>query len=198
MRLTMVVGLMIVAFVTTAWSQEKFEAPQLNIGDKWKYRDSGGKEWSQGVIGIDNDVYIIKYGQDTRGYDKVTMNFIFEMVASKRAKYTESRSQILNFPLTIGKKWDRTFTSTPKSGRSRQTEKTYREEYFVSSFEDIKVAAGTFKSVRIEYRSSDMTKSQETAKGTYWYSPDVKTIVKRTEEVSLYTPGMELISFELK
>jgi hypothetical protein len=40
---------------------------------------------------------------------------------------------------------------------------------------------------------------RESAKGAYWYSPEIKAIVKRAEWVTIEIGGdMELVSYRLK
>lgn len=179
------------------WAQEKCEAPTLNVGDKWKYADESGSKWTQEVVAIENDIYVIRYGKETRGFDKDTMNFNFIVDENnKRTKFTGTRGKVLDFPLYIGKKWSNLVT-LPSKRETRYVD-NLMEEYFVSSYEDTKVKAGMFKAFRIEYRSKNMRKNREGAKGAYWYSPEVKAIIKRVEEVSLDTRGMELDSYEIK
>ncbi len=136
--------------------------------------------------------------KEIRGYDKNTMNLNFLIENGRRTKYSDSRSKVLNFPLYVGKKWSDIVAKTPKTGGRPSVEQNYLEEYFVSTYESVSVEAGTFMAFRIEYRQHNMRKLNETARGAYWYSPDVKAIVKRIEEVSDATMNMELISYSLK
>ncbi len=176
-----------------SWAQEKCGAPTLNVGDKWQY-GSNGKKWAQEVISIEDDIYVIRYGNEIRGFDKKSMNFNFGIEDNRRTKFSGSRSKILDFPLYVGKKW---FANISLSSLRRSVEQNILEEYFISSYEEIKVAAGTFKAFKIEYRQRNMASSKETARGTYWYAPEVKAIIKRVEKVSLATQDMELISYKL-
>jgi hypothetical protein len=73
----------------------------------------------------------------------------------------------------------------------------YREEYSVQSYEEVSVEAGTFTAFKINYKSIRTKNIRESSKGDYWYSPEVKAIVKRVEEKSVATHDMELISFKL-
>ena len=190
--------LVIVLLPTMVWAQEKCEAPTLNIGDKWKYTDKSGSKWTQEVIGIEDDIYVIRYGKEIRGFDKNTMNFIYTIDENnKRTKFTDTRGKVLDFPLYIGKKWSNIVSRTPKKGGAT-VEQNYQEEYLVSSYEDVRVMAGTFKAFKIEYRAKNMRTMREGSKGAYWYSPEVKTIIKRFETVSIETGNMELDSYELK
>jgi hypothetical protein len=189
---------LIMVWASVASSQEKWESPSLNIGDRWKYRDKSGGEWTQQVTAIENDVYVVRHGKETRGYERSTMNFNFVAEDGKRFKFTGSWSKVLNFPLYIGKQWTNQFSMEPKTGGSRRVEKKYLEEYLVPAFEEVSVLGGTIKAVKSEYKSMSLTSMKQTAKTTYWYSPEVKAIIKRVEEISHETKDMELISYELK
>ncbi len=189
---------MILIFASVAWEQEKCEAPILNVGDKWKYSDKSGKQGIQEVLAVENDIYVIRMGKETRGYDKSTMNVNFILEGGKRIKYTESRSRILNFPLFAGKKWNHLFSTIPKTAAKRVYEMSFREEYSVSGLEEVSTAAGKFKAYRIDYQQTVLQNMKQSAKGTYWYAPETKSLVKRIEEIGGMAMEMELVSCELK
>jgi len=143
-------GCIILFLVPMVWAQEKFEAPTLNVGDTWRYVDNSGSKSSQEVVAIENDIYVIRYGNDIRGYDKNTMNFIYTINDNnKRTKFTGTRGKILNFPLNIGRKWSNIASVAKHSSRTLWND--YLEEFSISSYEDIKVIAGTFMAFKIEY-----------------------------------------------
>jgi hypothetical protein len=177
-------------------AQEKCEAPILNVGDEWSYKNSRDEQWKQKVLAIENGVYLIQYGKEIRGFDMKTMNLIFLINGEKREKFTGSRGQVLNFPMFIGKKWTKivslayAYTQWQKEG--------FLEQYSVSAFEDIQTEAGTFRAFRIEYRQQRMATWGDYAIGTYWYAPEVKTIVKRVEKKAGNMPSMELVAYKVQ
>jgi hypothetical protein len=61
----------------------------------------------------------------------------------------------------------------------RALERDYQEEYFVSSYGDVKDMAGTFKAFKSEYRAKNMVIMREGSKSAYWYSPEVKAIINK-------------------
>jgi hypothetical protein len=192
-------GLILLAVVlvlgmwTVVWAQERCEAPTLSIGDEWTYGGKNNAHWKQEVIGIENDIYVIRYGNEVRGLDKNTMNHVCPLDKdSKRTTFDGTRSRILDFPLHVGKKWTHTSTLTGVTAKQN-----YSEEYSVSSQEEVTVAGGVFKAFKIEYRHFDTRTLKEKARGTYWYSPEVKGIVKRLEFVSKLIGDMELLSYKL-
>ena len=184
-------------------AQDRCEAPTLNVGDTWRYRDQGGKEWNRKVLSIEGDIYVISdrtyYGRQNLGYDKNTFNldFIIEK-DGRRTKFRGARGKVLDFPLLIGKKWSHLIRVLPKKGRGMAIEKNFREDLSVSAYEDVKVAAGTFKAFKIEYQNMDMGSTLQSARGAYWYSPEIKAVVKRTEEIGLAKGDWELVSYKLK
>lgn len=182
-------------FTSVAWAQDKVEAPVWKAGYQWTYRGKGGEEFKQKVIAVEDDIYIVQYGKEVRGYDKSTMNLKFLIEGDKRINFIGTRSKVLDFPLYIGKRWSNIISRTPKRGSS--VEQNYLEEYFVSSYEDVKVISGTFKALKIEYLQKNISTMRESAKGAYWYSTEVKAIIKRIEKVSLETGDIEMVSYKL-
>jgi hypothetical protein len=174
----------------------------LKVGDSWRY-SQGGKEWGRKVVGIEEDIYVISdktyLGRQNLGYDKKTLNLNFFIEKDgRRTKFTGARGKVLDFPLFVGKKWSDTVGVIPKKGIRSTFERNYTEDYVVSAYEEVKVAAGTFKAFKIEYRNTEMKTVRQTARGAYWYAPEAKAIVKRTEEMGLAVGDMELISYKLK
>ncbi len=200
MKKMLILSWLILFFTPMVWAQERCEAPTLNIGDKWVYSDKSGRKWTQEVVGIEKDIYVIRYPLETRGYDKSTMNFNFIIDQNnRRTKFTSHRSKVLDFPLYTGKKWSNNISYATPTAPERES--SCQERHFVSSYEDVKVLAGTFKAFKIEFRSECGVKGRsatEIGKGAYWYSPEVKAIIKRVEEVAKELADLELISFTLK
>jgi len=117
----------------------------------------------------------------------------------------------LDFPLTIGKTWKDTYSEALKwedthmsryTGPSLGDETQIFENYKVLGWEEVEVRAGRFKAVKVEYKkgwSSPGTGMVE-GKAWYWYSPEVKYVVKYQYDKSPMWSrfsNLELISFEL-
>ena len=150
---------------------------------------------TQEVIAIENDIYVVRYGKETRGYEKSTMNLNFIIEGDKNFKFRGSRSRVLDFPLDIGKKWANQFSSMESKTGHAATERNFLEEYFASAFEEVSVLGGTFKAIRIEYKSMYFKTMKQIAKSTYWYSPEVKAIIKRVEENGRERRDIQLIAY---
>jgi hypothetical protein len=74
-------------------------------------------------------------------------------------------------------------------------------EYKVISYADVNVPAGTFKAFKIELTQTNYGGIFASGKGYYWYSPEVKSIIKTEYEDIPYWRNVRnyvLIKFELK
>lgn len=170
--------------------KDLLEAPQFTVGDEWTY-EGGGKKWVQRVIDIQPDAIIMRYGGDeVRGYDPKTMNIIFHLQGEKRFKFNDTRGQILNFPMQVGRKWSNIVTT--KGGTN------ILEEFHAQSVERLVTKTGTFRALQISYKSQNQRTLKEISSGSYWYAPEVKAIVKRAEARSIATGNMELVTYQLK
>lgn len=79
----------------------------------------------------------------------------------------------------------------------------YLHEFKVEGIEDITTPAGTFKTYRIYYKQTHMS-GGGSGWIRFWYSPEVKTWIKREVEHSHFWANVrwlqnaELISYDLK
>jgi hypothetical protein len=96
----------------------------------------------------------------------------------------------LPFPLTVGKKWDVEFNSRPRASRR---DPTYSGETKVVGKEDVSTPAGKFSAFKIvrELRSSAGGDSTF----TYYYSPEVKSVVRMRYAFPTDSRDIELIKF---
>ena len=190
-------------FPLITWAQEKIEAPVWKVGDTWVFTQGKIK-----VIGADENSYTLKFSKDTsimetKGFDKIifdksTLNRIYTLKDDNREKYTKGHRRILNFPLNLGGEWKDTFTSQILLGPLKGTSANFSEAVKVIGWEDVKVKAGDFKTIKLEYTQALGTKLS--GKAIYWYAPEVKYFVKCIYDKS-YFMGLadwELVSFKLK
>ena len=184
------------------YGQDKVEAPVWNIGDKWSLTG----DVTIMVVNADESSYAVKYltaaGASILINEKSSLNRLYAMDKDKRIPYEGRNKRLLNFPLNIGKSWKDKYTSRPAPSSSK--EYTYQETFTVLGWEDIVVQAGKFKAIKIEYKQEMIgqtaARSKE-GKAWYWYSPDVKYMIKCQYEKSDYWDALydwELTSFELK
>ena len=196
MKKIVFLSLVILVSSSVVWAQEKVDASTLNIGDQWRYRGKSGNEWTEEVTAIEKDIYVIRQGKKLQGYDKLTLNLSYIIEDGKKIKYTDFHAKFLNFPLSVGKTWSGIVRTNP---RAANREINFMEEYVVSSFEDVKVLAGTFKTFRIGYKVKRMEgKGSYEGNGILWYSPEVKWVIKWNEENIARKIDFELVSYSLK
>ena len=203
MKKAIVLGCLILFFVPMSWAQEKCEAPVWKTGDKWTFKQGDGSTYTNRVVDVKNDLFIVKIAgdPDLYGYDRETVNLKFMIKADGRQmKVTEDTRKLFNFPIFVGKKW--TDTNSRPSGPlgGRQEETTFLIDFNVEGIEDLTTPAGTFKTYKIRHKLTNM-RSNKNGWILFWYSPDVKWWVKREVEKSSFWQrllNVELVSSELK
>ncbi len=203
MRRMILLGCLFLCFVPMVFAQDKCEAPVWKTGDQWTFKRADGSTFTNQVVDVTKDLFIIKTGSDPDryGYDKETANLKFVVKEDGRQmKAANDMRKLFNFPISVGKKWTDT-NSRRGASLSQQQEITFHVEFSVESIEDLTTAAGTFKTYRIRHKLTNM-KSHNNGWILFWYSPDVKWWVKREVEKSNFWPNnlqkLELVSYELK
>ena len=193
----------LVAFIPAiVYGQDKVEAPIWNIGDKWNL----GAEVTITVVSADENTYSVRYlvtgGDSTLVYEKSSLNRLFSVEKGRRVKYDGRNRRFLNFPLEIGKSWKDKYTVKPATLGAQET--TYLETFTPLGWEDIEIQAGKFRAVKLEYKQETVggaAGQPKEGKVWYWYSPDVKYMLKCQYEKSDYwdaTYDWELASFKVK
>ena len=185
-------------------AQDRVNAPTWNVGDRW---DLTG-DVVVSVSNADENTYGVKYltagGQSILVaivYDKSSLNRLYVMDKDRRIKYQGRNKRLFNFPLEIGKSWTDTFTD--KSGTFGAKEFTVVETITPLGWEDIQIQAGKFRAVKLEYKSETVEQAAgrpKEGKAWYWYSPDVKYMLKCQYDRTDYWDGIydwELTSIKL-
>jgi hypothetical protein len=184
------------------YGQTKIDAPAWNVGDRWVL----GDDVVITVASTDQTSYSLTYtigGRDsTIVYEKPSLSRLYYKVRDKSINYEGRNKRLFNFPMEIGKSWQDKFVEKPTGLGAQET--TYVETFTPLALEEITVAAGKFKAVKIEYKQEKVgqtgTQPKE-GKVFYWYSPDVKYMVRCQFEKSDYwdeTSNWELTAFKLK
>jgi len=218
MRKLVYLGWLIVFLPAMVFAQEKIETPVWNVGHKWVFDREGPME----VTGRDARHYAVQFSggilpKDASGialFERSTLNVKYMLEGDQRKEYRGFRKKILNFPLTLGKQWkDVIQRDEPADAGSAAHAVEYRETFRVLGWEEVKVRAGKFKALKLEYRvdiyatSTIGWRPESESKSWYWYSPGVKNFVKcqyekgYKESFSLgkgYRENWELVSYELK
>lgn len=179
-------GLLVLFCVQIVLAQEKVEAPNWNVGDKWTSTDGMTIE----VIGKDENSYKVKFQKETFLFEKSTLNRIYPVEGKKRQTNRVALRRFLDFPLVVGKQWKDNYSAQVKweeehnnarnVGSSIGDETQIFESYRVLGWEDVGVEAGHFKAIKIEYKRewSSPTGDMRAGKAWYWYSPEVKNVVR--------------------
>jgi hypothetical protein len=202
MKKTLLLSFLVLFISAIVSAEEKVEAPVWNAGDKWTLTDDVVVK----VVNADPGSYAVEYltsrGEVTFLCDKNSLNRLSYMGKDKRIKYEGRNKRLFNFPLTIGKTWKDQYVT--KSAAPAPKEVTYLETFTVLGWEEVAVAAGKFKAVKLEYKQETVGQTgsrPKEGKAWYWYSPDAKYMVKCQYEKTDYWDVLydwELISFKLK
>jgi hypothetical protein len=202
MRKMILLSFLILLIPTVVCGQNKVEAPVWNIGDKWNLTG----DVTITVVSADESSYAVKYftsgGESVLICEKPSLNRIYSMDKNRRIKYEGRNRRLFNFPLDIGKSWQDKYVVKPAA--LAEQEKTYLETFTVLGWEDVEVQAGKIKALKIEYKQEMIeqpTGRPKEGKVWYWYSPDVKYMVKCQYEKADYwfaSYDWELTSFQLK
>jgi len=179
------------------WTQRSCEAPVWNLGDHWTFKDAAGKFWSNQILEIRDDSFIMRVegSRELYAYDKKTLscNYLIDR-SGKKVKNTGPYKNLFDFPLSVGKSWR---YSTESGGRN------ILNELRIEGVEEVTTPAGTFKAYKIYYRQSEVSRA---ASGwvRHWYAPVVKWWVKREVENSPYwalaygLQSAELVYYRMK
>jgi hypothetical protein len=186
----------------TQLPEERCDLPVWETGDYWVYRVEGGKEFGWRVTGVTERLYVVGVASNKEhrlAFDKRTLEFgEYEGSRDKKAGSLSGFGLSFDFPLFVGKKWDRMITGET----DRHIAWNYLMSYRVVSFEAVKVPAGTFKAFKIEQTQKDLGSGGE-AISYYWFSPEAKNIIRYRFGTSygawhINSKDYELISYRVR
>jgi hypothetical protein len=196
MKKIICLSLFILFIPAILYAQDKVAAPVWNVGDKWTLTG----DVTVTVMNADESSYAVKYLMSGGGvvliFEKTSLNRLFAADGETRKPYEGRNKKLFNFPLEIGKSW----VDKYKEGRTE-----YTETFTPVGWEEVAVQAGKFKALKIEYKQTkgEAKEGRKPREGRvwYWYSPDVKYMVKCQWEKARFwdeTFDWELASFEIK
>ena len=202
MKRMILLSFLVLSFPFIVYGQDRVEAPVWNVGDKWTLSD----DVIITVVNVDQDGYTVKYTtprwEASAICEKGSLNRIYYMDKDQRIKYEGRNKRLFNFPLDTGKTWKDQYMVKPIGLGSQ--EMTYLETFTVLGWEDVAVEAGKFKALKIEYKLETAGQGAgrpKEGKAWYWYSPEVKYMVKYQCDKSDYwetKSDWEVTSFKLK
>jgi len=166
------------------------KAPNMVDGDTWVYRgwssQYGIDVYQRKVIDVEEDgsfaVAVMAKKADTVK--------IYNFDANYRQINPPTDKQLLDFPLFVGKKWSDQFEGKAVDGKRYK----YKSTYKVRSYGTVTTEAGTFKAFEMRRGSYNISLHSKSWV-TYWYSPEIKFIVKEKPDWRI---GRELISYTLE
>jgi len=202
MKKMILLAFLVLSIPFIVYGQDKVEAPVWNVGDKWTLSD----DVIITVANADQESYTVNYltprWEASVACEKSSLNRLYYMDRDKRIKYEGRNKRLLNFPLHIGKTWKDQYIDKPAAKASQEI--TYVETFTVLGWEEVVTRAGKFKALKLEYKQETVGQTgsrPKEGKAWYWYSPDVKYMVKCQYEKNDYWDRVndwELVSFKLK
>jgi hypothetical protein len=176
------------------------QRPAVAVGDTWRFAvyytvpsRTPNRTW---VITSVEDERLLA----TENGEALTLTPELNVLDSPRQSETNPR--LLNFPLSVGKRWEYTsnWLFKPKSSRG-----SIAAAVAVVSYEPIEVPAGVFDAFKIEARgelggsSPSNTFYAGRTTTTYWYAPAARAIVKSIHHNPYQgTTTVELVELELR
>jgi hypothetical protein len=186
-------------FAANLSAQDSSPAPVYKNGDVWvfKVEEKGGNYSSRALDG-DYEVthkggkFIVRRPGGEKTETRQDVDSVRDMLYDP-----DDKNQYLQFPLSIGKKWNTDYEADTRQGNQNRRRSA---ETKVTVAEQITTPAGTFRTFKIErYETAPTKRSTERSTFTYYYSPEVGGIVKiaygreggftRTIELIKYVPA---------
>jgi hypothetical protein len=188
------------AMFSAAASAQQADRPPIEVGDRWEF-----VVWYSVPATTPNRIWIVT-GTAHDGIDATEngepLRLTVDLGVLDGPTQASSNPRPLDFPLTVGKRWeyDNRWTFKPKRSKG-----SARVDVVVAAYESVRVPAGTFDAFRLESRErlSGMSPINSRYDGettrTYWYAPAARAIVKTVSRNPYLGPStIELTSFALR
>jgi hypothetical protein len=203
-KLFIAVGI-VVATALNLFAQEQANKPDYKDGDFWQYKVTQKGFRAQSTLALDG-VYELTYKQDRiairlEGGEKSEVQQAVREL--RRMLAIDDEVRLLQFPLSVGKKWSTQYRQQVINGVRNLTTETN-----ITGLEEITTPAGKFRAFKIErWGSAAAVKNAGKAPGsktrnyewTYYYSPQTQSIVKYVyEDEEGGTREIELVKFTAK
>ena len=172
-------------------------APKLHVGDRWTYTDL-----SQTIEQVGADGVVMKQVHGTTT-TLMRLNADGNVLSTDTATGSGSNVKvsyapampIMKYPLKVGKSWREPYQS--KVELIFTINDSWEYESKVVGWESVKVPAGSFEALRIEWGLRKVGGGNSQG-GTYWYAPEAKGWVKMLRQFQGNTTTSELQSFAVK
>ena len=150
------------------------EKPLYTKGDSWLFVNRNKfKKRKHIFMKEEIDKYVFKLGKSDR------TSYIY-FTSKIKGTLTGYRNPVLDFPITVGKKWDHKYQREGQVGGHKTD--IIRASHKVVAYESVTVPAGTFQAFKIDVvcEVADSKRIITNPEKLYfWYAPEVKQLVKR-------------------
>jgi hypothetical protein len=162
-----------------------YERPIYKEGDFWVFVNRNQfKERTHKFLREEKDKYVFGLDESDR-----TKQIYFTSDIGIGIGYP---GPVIDFPLTVGKKWDCKFQKKRTTGITERDLKIAR--FKVESYESVTVPAGTFQAFKITVIIERIKGGKIKESASYWYAPKVKQLIKRIRKGNTW----ELKEFKIK
>ncbi|MFO7709167.1 MAG: caspase family protein [Desulfobacterales bacterium] len=177
--------------------------PRMTLGDQW-VTSSGEGVRNYKIIDVKPDGSFVSEVKNEDGSltfhrhvdNRYQLTKEVNITTGAIIKIPSPPAQNLNFPLFVGKKWADEYQAIASDNRF----KTFKNSYHVTAIETVATQAGSFRAFKIRrnYSATGLTQNRDVY---YWYSPDVKFVVKIQHDrdrrsASGYSLHTELLSYQ--
>lgn len=154
--------------------------PQMVVGEQWVLKTHRGLRSYQVIDEKPDGGFIVEVKNEEglvlwhrhfdRDYQILGTNFL---ILGEKSKPGAPWEKALDFPLFIGKKWQNEFRGEGADGISR----TFKNTWEVEKVEMVETPVGTFNSFKI-HRNFSASGMRQNRDQYYWYSPEMKIVIK--------------------
>lgn len=180
------------------FAQEQVDAPKFKNGDYWHFNltsamafsSSGFRPGMYEKLFNDGNFRFFKLEQNEKTPVDNSLTITISILQAMHGRGTYLGGKYLEFPLSVGQKWN--VESTVRlPGLTRDI--TFKGETKVVGSESVSTPAGNFRALKLIRQLRDSTGSDTTI--TYYYSPETKSLVKFLLDSSDGTRNVELVKF---
>ncbi len=177
--------------------RELIVSPKLHVGDRWTYND-----FTQTVEQAGEQGFVLKQAHSSTttlmrtNADGHLLSTESLMTSGGGPKVSYAPAlPILKYPLKVGAAWREPYQT--KTEFIFTINDSWEYEGKVTGWESVRVPAGTFEALRIDW-SIRQTSGSGGHSGTYWYAPEVKGWARTLTHARGKTITSELQSFVLQ
>lgn len=171
------------------WQAGRIPAPKWSVGDRWEYLSGIGSA-KENARPVTEEVIVAEGGQyqissTTPTYlvqldsKRQVIGYLTNGMGEQRHAFNEPMP-FMPFPLPEDDAWSAQRTEHTE-GRESQSSNSVSLTARSKGWEQIEVSAGVFRVLRVDYTLR--TEGQQPVRVTYWYSPEVRNVVKEVRRV---------------